>query len=390
VWGGIGALAVALLAWAWMPRPVPVDLARAERGPMAVTLDEEGETRVRERYVVSAPFAGRVLRIDLEPGDPVLAGTTVLATFLPADPVPLDARTRAEATARVRAAETALEGARAVRREAAAELDLARAELDRLRALAEQDIVARQELERADAGAEVAAERLAGAEAAVRTARFELDEARATLGEEGTPGPAAPIALRSPVDGVVLRRLRESEAVVPAGEPLVEVGDPAALEVVADYLSTDAVRIAPGQPARIVRWGGEGALAGVVQRVEPAGFTKISALGVEEQRVNVWVDFEDPREAWEALGDGYRVEVQVVVWAEDDVLRVPSSALFRVGDGWAVWRVEGGRVERREVRVGADNGLEARILDGLAAGDVVVAHPGDAVEPGVRVEARQS
>ncbi len=387
-WGGGGLLLVVVLALALKPRPAAVDLAEVTRGPLRVTVDEEGETRVRERFVVSAPLPGRLLRIELEPGDPVRAGDTVLATFRPSDPVPLDARSRAQAAARVAAAEAALGRARAERERAAAELRRAEAEHARYERLAGDQIASAERLEEAVTTVEVRRQALEAAEFAVRNAGHELAAARAALVEAGggNPGAGETLAIRSPVDGVVLQCLRESEAVVPAGEPLVEVGDPAELEIVSDLLSTDAVRVRPGQRVIIDQWGGAEPLAGVVRRVEPYGFTKISALGVEEQRVNVIIDFDGPP-AHAAphsvtLGDGYRVEVRIVVWEADDVLKAPTSSLFRHGHDWAVWVAAAGRATLRPIRLGVRGPLEAQVLDGLTAGEQVIVHPSDAITDG--------
>ncbi len=395
--GLVGTLLVLLLAWAFWPRPEPVDIAAVERAPLIVTLDEEGETRVRDRFVVSAPLAGRVLRIELEPGDPVVADETVLATFQPQRPTLLDARSRAEAEAGARAAQATLERARADRDRAAAELEFAQAEVQRYRRLAEDRIVSDEELETAELAARSRQEALEAAEFAAQTARHQLEVARARLLEGpalgGNPHPegaGAPILLRSPVDGMVLKRLRESEAVVPVGEPLLEVGQPEELEIVADYLSSDAVQIRPGARVRIEEWGGVGALEGTVRRVEPSGFMKISALGVEEQRVNVVVDFIDPPEARPGLADGFRVELRVVLWEGEEVLQVPTGSLFREGDDWAVFAVEEGRVVLRQVGIGRQGGLVAEVVEGLEEGDQVILHPGDSIVEGLRVKPRSS
>ena len=385
-----GAIAVGV---ALRPRPIPVDMETVARGSLRVTLDEEGKTRVRDRFLVSAPVAGRVLRIEHEPGDDVVANESALATFLPSDPTFLDARSRAEAEARMKAAEAALERARVEQARAAVEQEFAQSELERYVELDEADLIAKDQLESAELRAETSVEARRSAEFAVRTAEFELEVARASL-LQATGNPAgrdpgdAAITLRSPIDGVVLQRLRESEAIVPAGEPLLEVADPTRLEIVSDMLSTDAVRITPGAAVLIEQWGGDHPLAGRVRLVEPYGFTKISALGVEEQRVNVIIDFEDVREAWEALGDGYRVEVRVVIWESDDVLKVPTSSLFRAGDAWAVFAVNEGLASLREVTVGQRNSFEAEILDGLQTGDRVIAYPSDEIVNAVAVVER--
>ncbi|MCP4204119.1 MAG: HlyD family efflux transporter periplasmic adaptor subunit [bacterium] len=392
------ALLLLLLAWAFRPRPELVDIAEAGRAPLLVTLDEEGETRVRDRFVVSAPLAGRVQRIELEPGDPVEADKTVLAIFQPQTPTLLDARSRAEAEAGARAARASLERARADRDRAAAELEFAQAEVERFRRLAGEKIVSEEELESAELEARSRAEAREAAEFAAQTARYQLEVARARLLEGGALGggnphggeAGSPISLRSPVDGVVLRRMRESEAVVPAGEPLLEVGAPEDLEIVADYLSADAVKIRPADRVLIEEWGGERALEGRVRRVEPSGFMKISALGVEEQRVNIVVDFEDPPAGRPGLADGFRVELRVVLWEGEDVLQVPAGSLFRDGDDWVVFTVDGGRARVRKVEIGRMGGLVAEVVSGLDEGDRVILHPGDSIVDGLRVQPRPS
>ncbi len=399
--GGVGLAVVALVVLAMMPNPVPADFAVVERGGLMVTVDEEGETRVRHRFMVSAPVAGRVLRIELEPGDAVTGGETVVARFEPSNPALLDARVRAESEAAVGVAEAGLGQARAERERAESEVRFARQDLGRYERLAAEEIVSRERLDNAELRVETLEKALRASEYAVRTAEQELKAARARLLEyeaieslhlgsgKGRTREKA-IDLYAPVDGVILRRLRESASVVPAGEPLIEIGDPSRdLEIVSDLLSTDAVKVTAGDRVLIEQWGGEGKLEGEVRRIEPYGFTKISALGVEEQRVNVIVDFTDPREKWTALGDGYRVEINVVVWEGESALKVPTSALFREGEAWAVFVVEAGVARLRLVEIGHRNGLEAEVREGLAEGDVVIVHPGDDVEDGVEVKERE-
>lgn len=392
-WGALGVLVVLGLAAALWPQPVPVDLAMVAPGAMMVTLDHEGQTRVRERYVVSAPVAGRVLRIELEPGDRVERGRTVLARLLPEVPALLDARSRAAANARVSAAGSTLAQARAVRDEARAAWEYADSEARRAKELAAASLVSAQQLESAQSEARVRQQALQAADAGVAAAEHELEAARAALLDPPASGRSASastaVVVRAPVDGVLLRRVRESEAVVMPGEPLVEVADPSALEVIADFLSTDAVRMKPGMRVLIDRWGGDAPLEGRVRLVEPSGFMKISALGVEEQRVWVVIDFADAHDAWEALGDGYRVEARVVVWESPDVLKVPTSALYRHGEGWAVFVAEGGTARLRPVKTGRRNGLSAEVLDGLRAGERVIEHPSDLVSDGSGVTERQ-
>ncbi len=391
IWGGVGLFLLVLLGVALRPKPLAADFQDVVRGALRVTLVEEGETRVRDRFIVSAPVAGRVLRIELDPGQSVVAGETVLAMFEPGEPSLLDVRSRSEAEARVRAGRAALGGAEAERERARAELDLAQSELRRNRGLAEQGIVSEEQLDAKDSAVRTRTEALQAAEFAVRNAEHELEVARAGLLQPtdvtGRRGADA-IAIRSPVDGVVLRVLRESEAILPAGEPLMEVADPLDLEIVADYLSTDAVKIRTGQPVLIEGWGGEQPIRGRVERVEPSGFTKISALGVEEQRVNVIIDVEDPVDAWSALGDAFRVEVGVIIWEREDVRKVPTSSLFRDENEWAVFAVRDGRAVLQRVEIGRRNGREAEVLSGLDDGEQVIVHPSDAVGDGVSVTSR--
>jgi HlyD family secretion protein len=396
IWAAVGLAAAVVLVLLLAPDPVPVDMAAVRRGPLQVVLEHEGVTRAREPFTISAPVRGRVLRIELEPGDPVAARQTVLATFLPSQPVPLDARSRARAEAALRSVREELDRARAERDRARAQHDLAAAEYERILSLEQRGVASRQELDAAEADARTAGETLAAADAGVRAARQRVERAAAALLEpddrDGGGGGAAGAALviRSPVDGVVLRRLRRSEAVVGAGEALLEVADLSQLEVAADFLSTDAARMRPGMRARITRWGGDHRLEGRVRRIEPSGFLKLSALGVEEQRVWVIVDFEGPIAAREALGDGYRVEVGVVVYDTDDALKIPTGSLFRNSGAWAAYAVRDGEARLVELELGKRNDLEAEVLSGLEDGDRVVVHPPDRVRDGVRVEARST
>jgi HlyD family secretion protein len=387
----IGVALVVLLAIvaAW-PASVPVDVARVERGRLEVTVDDEGETRVRERFVISAPVPGRVLRIDLEPGDKVEHGRTLLATFLSGASAPLDARTRAEAQAALDAARAALGRAKADETRLHAALERTNAELTRIQALAKEQLVSRDELEGREADVRLASEAARAARFAAREAEHNVAMAGARAQSFGlAPGGAATITIKSPIDGVVLKRLRESESVVPAGEPLLELGDPQALEIVADFLSSDAVRIKEGNAVRIERWGGAKELNGRVRRVEPSGFMKISALGVEEQRVNVIINLVDPVAAWQRLGDGYRVEVSVLVWQAENVLKAPTSSLIRRGEGWSVFVVAGKKARPRAIEVGERNELQAEIRSGLSPGETVIVHPPDSLSAGSRITIRR-
>jgi HlyD family secretion protein len=383
----ISVLAVVALAGvAVWPSAVTVEIGSVARGPLSVTIDEEGQTRVCDRFTVSAPVAGRVMRIELEPGDRVRRGA-IVARVRPEAPPLLDARTRAEAQAAVESARAALGRARADEQHVRAESIQAQRELKRTRELADAALVAKQDLEARESAAQVAEESLNAAVFTVRAAISELQRAEARLNPADS-NTGAIVTVTAPVSGVVLKRIRESESVVPAGEPLIEIGDPGRLEIVADLLSSDAVRIAPGARATIEQWGGQKALDAKVRRIEPAGFTKVSALGVEEQRVNVVLDFTDPAAAWAALGDAYRVEVRIVTWETDTAMQVPTSALFRVGSDWAVYRVEEDRARRVVVKVGHQTGQQAEVKEGLTPGDRVILHPSDTLDDGARIRAR--
>ena len=386
----IVAGAAAGFYFAFQPQPHEADFGQAARGRLIVTLDEEGETRVRDRYVVSAPLLGKVLRIELEPGDRVQAGSTVLARFQPTDPEFLDERALAEAEANVKTSEAAVNRTRVDLSRALAEEEHATSELRRYQRLHQDGLLADDRMEAVRLRKQTADETVRAAESSIAVAQAELERSRtALIRVDAARHEQRAIDLKSPINGVVLRRLRESTSVVPAGEPLLEIADPEKLEIVSDMLSTDAVRIRPGHQVLIEQWGGDRTLTGRVRKVEPFGFTKISALGVEEQRVNVIVDFEDVREAWEALGDGYRVEIRVVIWEEDDVLKIPSSSLFRHGEKWAVYTVDTlSLATLQEVEVGQRNAREAQVLKGLAEGDQVIAYPNDQIEAGVEVAPR--
>jgi HlyD family secretion protein len=376
-----------ILVWAFLPAAVPADFATVQKGTLQVTVEDEGRTRVRDRYVVSAPVPGSMERIELEPGDPVVASKTVVARFAPTDPALLDVRTRAELEARARAAESGVGTARAERERIQSELKFAQAELKRSRELVAGGAIAARDLEAAQQQVTTLERALESAEFSVRTAGYQLEVARASL-TQTRAGSAKTIPLYSPVNGVVLRLLQQSARVLPTGEPMLEIGDLDDLEVVADFLSTAVVNVKVGQPVVIDQWGGDKPLRGRVRRVEPSGFTKVSALGVEEQRVNVRIDFEESREVKERIGDGFRVEARIIVWSKDNVLKVPTSSLFREGTQWAVYKVAGNTAELQIVEVGQRSGLEAEVLSGLAEGDQIVVYPSDAIRPGVKLARR--
>lgn len=381
--------------WAFAPRPVPVDLAQVDRGDLTVTLDEDGLARIRQIYEVSAPVAGRLHRPPVELGDTVRRGVTVVAVLEPQGPAFLDARSRAEAEAARAAARAALRLAEAELERAMAEEAYWAAEVTRFEELARRNavadrVVAQTRLEHALRRAAIST-----AMAGVEVRRQELTRAEAVLTGPETPAVApAPgaccLRLTAPADGKVLALAVESEQVVTAGAPLLTLGDPADLEITVDLLSSEAVRVAPGAPARIERWGGEPPLAARVRRVEAAAFTKISALGIEEQRVRVTLDLLDPPEARPGLGHDYRVFVRITAEARDDVPLVPMGALFRHQGGWAAFRVEDGTARLRPVAVGARTARMAEVRDGLAPGDAVILHPSDRIAEGARVIARDA
>lgn len=392
LWGGLTAVLSAGLVWSFRPTPVPVDLVAVDRGLMRVTVDEEGETRVRDVFVLSAPVTGRARRIEAEPGDLVAAGDTVVAEIEPADPAFLDVRSEAESRAALRAAEADRALATAELDSARAELEFARAEYRRVQGLFRQGVVSQRALDDAERLERTRRAAVDTAQADLRRRTFEVDRARARLvSPADTPASGdhcGCIPIRAPVSGRVLRVLHESEGVVQAGEPLLEIGDPRDLEIVADLLSSDAVRVEPGQRVLIEDWGGAVTLKGRVQRVEPYAFTKVSALGIEEQRVNVVIELIDPAERWQRLGHGYRVEVRIVLWESGEARKVPLTALFRDDGRWAVFVATEGRARRRWVTVGHDNGLEAEIQEGLEAGELVVRHLSDRLREGTRITAR--
>lgn len=386
-WGAAALVLLALLAFAFRPQPIEAELAQVTRGEMTVRVRDEGRTRVREAFVVSAPLAGRLLRVGNLVGESVRAGQAI-ATIQPSDPSLLDERTRREVEAAARSAQAAVALAREEQKRADAQLATASAETDRVERLAAAGFASRSALDRArlERASAVAAANAARAGVSARAA--ELDAARARLitpDQIGSGGRS--VEIRAPTSGRVLRVLQESESVVNAGAPILEIGDPGGLEIVAEFLSSDAVQVRPGAEAVIDAWGGE-ALKGRVRQVEPFGFLKVSALGVEEQRVNVIIDLLEAPPQGAALGHGYRVEAAVTTWQGRGVLRAPVGALFRREGKWAVFRVEDGRARLRTVEVGRNNGEVAEIRSGLSAGDVVVLHPDRTLAAGDRVRRR--
>lgn len=402
----LGLVLLGLLGLALRPTPLLVDSEPVSRGAMAQAIEEEGRTRVAASYLISAPLTAEVRRIELDPGDRVSGGEVVARLEAPVAPQ-LDARQVAEARSRVEAAAAMVAAAEREREALAAEAELSAAELERSRLLAAAKLISPSELENmiAEASRRSALERAANFR--LQTARHELAAARSVLAYAGKRDPASDvIVLRSPVDGLVLRRFFTSARMLQAGEPILEIGDTASLEVEVDVLSADAVRLEPGLKVQLTRWGREEPLAGRVRLVEPGGFTKVSALGVEEQRVLVIVDLTAPREEWRRLGDAYRVNARFVLWEQDDVLRLPAAAAFRrpgnqreqpaadyhaapeQPQGWAVFTVDNGRARLRQVEVGRRGGRYLQLLSGLEEGEQVIVHPPRELEDGARIRLR--
>lgn len=383
------ALAIAaLLVLALWPSPIPVSATRVERGYFAEYVEDEGRTRLRDPYVVAAPIHGYLRRVALEPGDPVAAGDVLFE--LEALPAPaLDARSREQAREAIAAARARLEAAEAELETRQSQHRLAQSEYERSLTLFERKLASADERDRrlSQRDASRAAER--AARHAVDVARFELEAARAMLqiaDGERSANDQPTLAVRAPISGTITKRLRCCEGPAQAGEQILEIGDLAAdLEIQVDLLSVDAVRVRPGMQVVIERWGGGEDLEGRVRRVEPSGFTRVSALGVDEQRVPVLVEITSPREQWQHLGDGYRIEGRFVLWEGEDVVHVPTSALFRSDNRWSVYVVENDRAVQRAITIGRRSGLRTQVVEGLREGEIVITHPGDRIEDGVRV-----
>lgn len=393
IWLFIAIVLATSLALLFRPKPVAVDLAAVTKGTLVVTVNETGETQVRDTFVLSAPVTGRMNRIEVESGDSVVANETVLATIDPIDPGLLDIRSRAQAQAAVGAAEAAERLAAANVAQAQADVEFNQAELDRARKLRAQQMIPVRELDIANHDYKAAKAALETSLAALTVSQHELERTRAQLlmpsdGQSSTTEETY-ISVQAPVDGSVLRILRESEGIVVAGEPLIEIGDTADLEIVADLLSTDAVKVNPGQRVIIEDWGGSGNLEGIVRRVEPYARTKVSALGIEEKRANVIIDLVNGKEQRPGLGHGYQLEVRIVLWEGSNVLTVPLTALVRDGDRWALYVEQEGRAEHRTVELGRKTDFEAEVVDGLEEGERLIRYPTDKVVDSVRIVERK-
>jgi HlyD family secretion protein len=392
----LGAIALAVVVafvYALSPKPVLVDTTVISRGPLTVTVDEEGETRIREIYVVSSPLDGRVLRSPREVGDVVMKDKTLLAVIEPGDPSFLDIRTRRELEAIVAAAEASIILTESEIDRAESELEFAQSDLKRAKSLSQRGTISGRTLEKAALEVQTRQAGLAQAHANLTLRHRQLDSAKARLigpeqkKKQQSDGSCC-VEVHAPVDGRVLRIDKESEQIVKAGEPLLRIGDPKDLEIVVDLLSTDAVKVRAGAEARIEGWGGPKPLTAKVRRIDPAGFTKVSALGIEEQRVNTILDLTSPREELPTLGHDFRVFVRITVWSAEDALKVPLGALFRQGNEWAVFKVVNETAHLTLVKIGQRNTHMAEVIEGLEPGARLILHPSDRVSDGSAVEER--
>lgn len=383
-------LLLALLGWAFMPAPTEVEVATVTQGRFERAVQEDGQTRVRDRYVVSAPLTGRVARIPLKHGDSVERGTTI-ATLWPVAPTMLDERSRAEQIVRLGALQAAQARTQAQVARAAAALEQARTDFKRSQALAEQGFVSPSHNDTGRLAVRLREKELESARQDETVARYDHEQARVSLRPFSHPpayGPQRSFEIKAPVSGKVLKVLQPNEGVVLAGTPLLELGDPRQLEVAVDILTEDSAQIQPGTHVQLSHWGGAKVLTGQVRRVEPAAFTKVSALGVEEQRVNAVIDITSPSDQWPTLGDGYKVDVRVLVQVEEKAIKVPVSALFPVGGHSAIFILRGGLAHLQEVEVVARNGMEAWVKSGLAPGTEVIIYPDNKLRNGDRAAAR--
>jgi HlyD family secretion protein len=386
----VGLLVAAAIVYGFLPKPVPVESAKVSRGPLRVTVEEEGRTQVRDRYVVSSPIAGYLRRITLDVGDEVKKGDRV-AALAPLGSTVIYPRSRSEAEASVASARAALDASREKARAAAADADYARDRWQRMQQLVSQGYVAKDDFDLAVSEYKKAEATRLSADADVVVAKAVLEQAQSVkryVVAGDNPDVAETVAARAPIAGTVLKIHRRSAGIVNSGDALLDIGDPRKLEVKAEVLSSDAVKLHPGTRVVFERWGGDRDLEGRVRVVEPAGFTKVSSLGVEEQRVNVLVDLTSPFDLWKRLGDGYRLDTTFIVWESPDVLQVPASALFRKGGGWALFTVRKGKARIADVGVGRSNGIASEITQGVTEGTMVITDPDDNIKDGVRVKVR--
>lgn len=390
LWIVVGLVVVGAAAWALWPRPVEVEMAAVARRNLEIAVEEEGTSRIREIFTISAPVAGELSRMTLHAGDPAVAGETVLASIRPAGPGLLDERSRRIAEASVEAAQAGVTLAETQLTQAETQLQFAESELKRSTALAERGLIPESSFERATLEVSVARTNVQTAQATLDVRQRELESARAAL-IEGPDGDAATetccVEVRAPITGRVMRVVTESEQVVQAGTPLMELGDPTDLEIVVELLSRDAVRVEPGAPATIEGWGGP-VLNARVERIDPAAVTKVSALGIEEQRTTVVLSLLDPPQVWARLGHGYRVVARIVLWEGKDLVTVPMSAVFRQGESWAVFVAADGKAALRLIELGERNSDYAEVKTGLGEGEAVIVHPSDTVSDGTGITPR--
>jgi HlyD family secretion protein len=390
----IAILLSGLIMWGFWPQSILVEVVPASYAPLTITIEEEGRTRVVDRYVIAAPVNGVTCRQQLKVGDSVIQGQVLLG-ITPLESQVLDPRSRAEAEARLASAESAVRAAQEQARASAATAQLAILERNRLRPLADKNLISREIMDKASTAVQTTAAAKRSADFTVEVAKYDREAARTTLQYSASNQHESldstgntteeRVLVRSPINGKILKIARQCEGPVATGEPLLEIGDPSDLEIEVDVLSADAVRIAPGMKVTFDRWGGDQPLTGIVRIIEPIGSTKISALGVEEQRVLIISDFTSPKALWQRLGDGYRVEASFIIWHQEEVLQIPNSSLFRYQNGWAVFVAENGTAKRREITIGQRNGLIAQVLKGIEEGENIINHPSDVINDGTRV-----
>jgi HlyD family secretion protein len=388
IWVVVVLVVVGAAAWALWPRPIEVETAAVERRNLEIAVEEEGMSRIREIFTISAPVAGELNRMTLHAGDPVVAGETVIASIRPAGPGLLDERSRRVAEAAIEAALAGVSLAEAQLVQAETQLNFSEIELKRATALAERGLIPESAFERSTLDISVARTNVETARATLQVRQRELDSAQAALiegsGGKSTGDDACCVEVRAPVTGRVMRVVTESEQIVQPGTPLMELGDPTDVEIVVELLSRDAVRVEPGASATINGWGGP-VLNAKVERIDPAAVTKVSALGIEEQRTAVVLSLLDPPEAWARLGHGYRVVARIVLWEGRDLVTVPMAAIFRQGDSWAVFAAADGKAGLRTVELGERNADYAEVRSGLSEGDAVIVHPGDTIADGTAI-----
>ncbi len=391
-WSVIGGIFLIAMIFAFKPRPVPADIGIIETGPMRTSINEEGETRVEDVYTLSSPIAGHLRRIELEVGDKVVEEETVVAKIEPLDSSFLDPRSEAQARAGVNKAESALNLAQAELKQAQVELDFAKSEYARIRSLHQTGTASERDLDNSERLFKSRRAVYATVQAALQMRKFELERVKAILMSPAQSQVQRPgcdcLNLYAPISGTILDVITESEGVVQAGMPLLEIGDPSKLQVVSELLSMDAVKVKVGGRVSVENWGGQTKLEGKVRRIDPVGFSKVSALGIEEQRVNVVIDLISPHDSWSRLGHGYQVDVAIILWQSDQVLQVPLTSIFRDGTSWAIFAVKEGTVSKRSLNIGQINSHTAEVLEGLNEGEQFIVYPTDRIVEGVSVVER--